>query len=88
MQKSTEKSQVIGNVRGSDYIKIVCASLGQTAFVNSALQKENLLLLGAGTNSIRLRPNLSVTPPEIELLLEKLDRLFEADRRTGPAAQQ
>ena len=41
-----------------------------------ALQKESLLMLGAGSNSIRLRPTLSVTAAEIDLLLEKLRRCF------------
>jgi L-lysine 6-transaminase len=40
-----------------------------------ALEKEALLMLGAGSNSIRLRPSLSITEDEIDLLLEKLTRL-------------
>src|SRR5205823_6080525 len=43
-----------------------------------ALQEENLFLMGAATDTIRLRPNLSVTIPEIDLLCEKLDRVLEA----------
>lgn len=39
-----------------------------------ALQDEHLLLLGAGPNSIRLRPNLSVTREEIAELLAILAR--------------
>ena len=39
-----------------------------------ALQEERLLLLGAGADSIRLRPNLSVTLADIEHLLEILAR--------------
>ena len=39
-----------------------------------ALQEENLLLLGAGADSIRLRPNLSVTESDIAQLLEMLGR--------------
>jgi len=38
-----------------------------------ALQQYDLLLLGAGADSIRTRPNLSVTPDEIERFLELLD---------------
>ena len=41
-----------------------------------ALEDEDLLLLGAGTESIRFRPPLDVTLPEIDLLLAKLERLF------------
>ena len=44
------------------------------AFQRYAMQREDLLLLGAGTHSIRLRPNLEVTPEEIDLLLEKMER--------------
>lgn len=39
-----------------------------------ALQEEQLLLLGAGPDSIRLRPNLSVTETEIARLLQILER--------------
>lgn len=38
-----------------------------------ALQRHDLLLLGAGADSIRTRPNLSVTPTEIDRFLELLD---------------
>ena len=41
-----------------------------------ALEDEDLLLLGAGTESVRFRPPLDVTLPEIDLLLAKLARLF------------
>lgn len=48
------------------------------AFQDHALQHEDLLLLGAGTHSIRLRPNLEVTAADIDLLLEKMDRTLVA----------
>ena len=48
------------------------------AFQSHAMQRENLLLLGAGTHSIRLRPNLEVTAEDIDLLLEKMRRSLEA----------
>ena len=50
----------------------------KTAFQSHALQREDLLLLGAGTHTIRLRPNLEVTAAEIDLLLEKMNRSLEA----------
>jgi L-lysine 6-transaminase len=40
----------------------------------TALREERLLLLPAGSRSIRTRPNLSVTEPEIDLLIEMLER--------------
>jgi L-lysine 6-transaminase len=42
--------------------------------LDMAMEKESLLMLGAGSNSIRLRPSLSITEGEIDLLLEKLGR--------------
>jgi L-lysine 6-transaminase len=42
--------------------------------IEVALHEENLLLLGAGTDTIRLRPNLSVTAEEIDRFAEMLDR--------------
>jgi len=42
-----------------------------------ALQEEDLLLLGAGTDTIRLRPNLSVTMEDIQLFLQKLERVLQ-----------
>ena len=53
----------------------------KTAFQRYALQREDLLLLGAGTHTIRLRPNLEVTAAEIDLLLEKMNRSLEASPR-------
>jgi len=44
------------------------------ALLEIALREAGLLLLGAGTDSIRLRPNLSVTAAEIEQLISLLDR--------------
>ena len=46
----------------------------KSTFLDNALEQESLLLLGAGSNSIRLRPTLSVTNEEIDLLIEKLSR--------------
>ena len=40
--------------------------------IETALQENDLLLLGAGADSIRTRPNLSVTPAEIERFLDVL----------------
>ena len=48
--------------------------IDKSAFLDAALESESLLLLGAGSNSIRLRPTLSVTMEEIDLLIEKLGR--------------
>lgn len=50
----------------------------KSALLERALQDEHLLLLGAGRSHIRLRPNLSVTTDDIDLLAAMLDRLLGA----------
>lgn len=47
------------------------------ALIEAALEHEGLLLLGAATDTIRLRPNLSVTHEDIDLLASKLDALLD-----------
>lgn len=54
------------------------AVLPKSTFLETALEQESLLMLGAGTNSIRLRPSLSITMEEIDLLIEKLTRCFSS----------
>ncbi|MCX6361143.1 MAG: aminotransferase class III-fold pyridoxal phosphate-dependent enzyme [Armatimonadetes bacterium] len=58
------------------------------ALVDDALTTEELLLLKAGPTSVRLRPNLSVTLEEIDLLGEKLTRCLRrvAGTRQGMEA--
>jgi L-lysine 6-transaminase len=67
---------LVANVRGQGLYQGF--SLATPALKNRledmALQEERLLLLGAGADSIRLRPNLSVTDREIAELLERLAR--------------
>lgn len=45
--------------------------------VDLALTQERLFLLPAGPTSVRLRPSLSVTNDEIDLLLARLDRCLD-----------
>jgi L-lysine 6-transaminase len=45
-----------------------------SALVDTALENENLLLLDAGVDTIRLRPVLDVTTDDISLMIHKLDR--------------
>jgi len=56
--------------------------IDKSAFLDAALESESLLLLGAGSNSIRLRPTLSVTMEEIDLLIEKLNRCLAEIRNS------
>jgi L-lysine 6-transaminase len=48
------------------------------ALIDYALEKEKMLLLEAGVDSIRFRPPIDVTLAEIALMLEKLDRCLAA----------
>ncbi len=70
--------QLIGNLRGMGLYQgfTLKPPIKKGEFVEAALERENLLLLGAGTDSIRLRPHLNVTMADIDLLCRKLDRLF------------
>ncbi len=65
---------VIRNVRGLGlYQGFTLAEPGMRArLTETALQEHDLLLLGAGADSIRTRPNLSVTPDEIGRFLDLL----------------
>ena len=46
----------------------------KSELIRTAREQFNLLLLGAGTRSIRTRPNLSVTAEEIDLFLDVLSQ--------------
>lgn len=71
-------SRLIGNVRGLGlYQGFTTRTHGAGTLVDIALQSESLLLLSAGPATIRLRPTLSVTHAEIDLMLETLDRSLE-----------
>lgn len=68
---------LMGNVRGLGLYQGF--SLADPALkarlIESALEDEDLLLLGAGSDSIRFRPALDVTEAEIDLMLDKLGRI-------------
>jgi L-lysine 6-transaminase len=67
----------ISNIRGMGLYQgfSLLNSTQKAQLVEDALETEDLLLLGAGPNSIRFRPHLNVTLADIDLLIEKLDRL-------------
>ncbi|TVR54157.1 MAG: aminotransferase class III-fold pyridoxal phosphate-dependent enzyme [Puniceicoccaceae bacterium] len=69
----------LGNIRGLGlYQGFTLRRPGdRNQLTATALQEEDLLLLGAGIDSIRLRPNLSVTPGDIDLLETKLAACLE-----------
>lgn len=67
----------IANVRGLGlYQGFTVLNGAKGKLVGMALETENLLLLGAGLDSIRLRPPLDVTADDIAALLAALDRLL------------
>ena len=79
LQKLAAKHHAsVGNVRGLGLYQgfTLRPPIAKGVFIDRALEEQNLLLLGAGRHSIRLRPNLNVTITDIDLLLQKLDRLL------------
>jgi L-lysine 6-transaminase len=75
----------ICNIRGWGLYQGFSFSTPQqkSQFIDNALEREDMLLLGAGTHSVRLRPNLSVTNADIALFLEKTERLLAALPKDG-----
>lgn len=71
-----QHSALMSNVRGLGLYQGFSLSTAELRdhLVDVALQRENLLLLPAGANSIRTRPNLSVTADNVQLFLRLLDR--------------
>ncbi len=69
-------SNIIYNVRGEGLYQgfSVRTPEQKSRLLEAALEEEDLLLLGAGPETIRLRPSLSVTQADIDLLGEKLAR--------------
>jgi L-lysine 6-transaminase len=70
----------VGNVRGLGlYQGFTVPGKGRKArLIEIALQQENLLLLGAGIYSIRLRPPLDVSEADIDALMASLERVLQA----------
>lgn len=69
----------IGNVRGLGLYQgfTVFGKGNKARLVDLALETENLILLGAGTDSIRFRPPLDVTEADIDEMLTRLGRALE-----------
>jgi L-lysine 6-transaminase len=76
---ATKYPHAITNIRGLGIYQgfSLLPAVSKSALLDTALKQESLLMLGAGTNSIRVRPSLSVTMEEIDLLIEKLDRCLK-----------
>jgi L-lysine 6-transaminase len=74
----SKHSDKVSNVRGLGlYQGFTLIKPGdKSKLVDMALEQEDLLLLGAGKDTIRLRPPLDMTNEDTDLLVEKLDRLI------------
>lgn len=74
-----EFPRIMSNIRGAGLYQgfSLATPALKSALMSAALQKEHLLLLGAGPTGVRLRPNLHVRADDIDLLAEKLRRLFQ-----------
>jgi L-lysine 6-transaminase len=73
-QLAKEFPDLVTNVRGQGLYQgfSLPTSAARNRLEEIALAQERLLLLPAGADSIRTRPNLSVTLPEVELFITKL----------------
>ena len=80
LQLTTKYPQLIYNVRGMGLYQGFSLKNKdhKSKLIDYALEKEDLLILGAGRDSIRLRPNLNVTEQDIYLFAEKLDRCLSS----------
>ena len=69
-------SNLMFNVRGLGLYQgfSLRSAEARSRLTQLALDEERLLLLGAGETSIRTRPNLSVTPRDIALFVEMIER--------------
>ncbi len=70
---------IIFNIRGAGLYQgfSVRSNELRNWITETALQKENLLLMWAGTDSIRLRPHLHLKLEDIDSMVERLGRVLE-----------
>jgi L-lysine 6-transaminase len=73
---ATKHPNILYNPRGIGLYQgfSLHSKVPKSAFLDVALDKESLLMLDAGTNSVCFRPNLNVTMDEVDLLVEELAR--------------
>ncbi|MDX2066498.1 MAG: aminotransferase class III-fold pyridoxal phosphate-dependent enzyme, partial [Fimbriimonadaceae bacterium] len=78
-QLTQEFPENLSNVRGLGLYQGISleSPARKAAVIETALEQESLLLLGAGTRSIRTRPNLSVTRPDVDELILRLRRTVQ-----------
>ena len=71
--------RIISNIRGMGLYQgfTVCSPELRNRLLDLALEQESLLLLGAATDSVRLRPVLDVGVKDISLMLTKLEKVLK-----------
>ncbi len=71
-------SSLITNIRGLGIYQgfSLKDSSNKGKLIELALENENLLLLGAGKDTVRLRPPLDMKNEDVDLLVEKLDNIL------------
>jgi L-lysine 6-transaminase len=85
-----EYADLITNVRGLGLYQgfSMRRAADKGLLIETALRNEDLLLLGAGLDSIRLRPNLSVTTEDIAEFGTRLERALATVRRNRSAVSE
>lgn len=80
LQSLVDKHPMLSNVRGLGLYQGVSLSSSELKgkLIQVARDEFGLLLLGAGSRSIRTRPNLSVTTAEIDEFIRRLDLSLQA----------
>lgn len=80
---------LMSNVRGMGLYQgwTMASAESKSRLQKIALEQEDLLLLGAGTDAIRLRPMISVTLEEVDLFAQKLGRALETLETRGDEAE-
>jgi L-lysine 6-transaminase len=72
---------LVSNARGRGLMCAIDLPSGERRdAVLAALRAENVLMLPCGTRSVRMRPALTVTDLELQVGLDALDRVLEAQR--------
>ena len=80
LRRLVQKHPHVSNVRGLGLYQGVSLDTAERkgAAVETAREKFDLLLLGAGSRSLRTRPNLSVNAEEVDDFIERLDGVLSA----------
>lgn len=75
LQELQARHPVVTNIRGTGLYQgfSLPSRVIRDEIVERALQEQDLLLLRAGTDTIRFRPNICVTTDDIDDLIERLD---------------